>query len=169
MDQFDDIWRKYYPRITVFLKSSFGFTETEDLVQEIMLRVYKNLDSYSRRYSFNTWIYTIARNHAIDFIKKQESAKKATEAVIAQASISPFGTQHNPENIALEAELQSAIEGFVAGRTELQRQISFLKFHEQLKYREIAKITGIPAGTVKYHIHIIRKDFRTFYGEHYES
>jgi len=44
----------------------------EDLFQEIMLKVFQNLSTYNPMYSFNTWIYTIARNHCVNYITKRK-------------------------------------------------------------------------------------------------
>ncbi|MDC7125191.1 MAG: sigma-70 family RNA polymerase sigma factor [Spirochaetales bacterium] len=169
MDQFNKIWNEYYPKLTVFLRTSFQISDPDDLVQEIMMKVFKNLNRYNNQYSFNTWLYTIARNHTIDSIRKQSTIRKTEEAAISQAKILPFSSETTPEQIAIKKELQRAVADYIKELPELQRQIAFLRFHEDLKYSEIGKITGIPEGTAKYHIHNIKKDFEQFYGEHYED
>ena len=167
-DLFDEIWAEYYPKITVFLRTSFGVGSPEDLVQEIMLKVFKNLGSYSPAYSFNTWIYSIARNHAIDAMKKEDTARRTMKAVRREAETSPWSGQ-TPETILLDKQLRLDIAGYIENLPGIEREISFLKFHENLKYKQISRITGIPAGTVKYHVHNIKSKFADYYGEHYED
>jgi len=59
--EFNRIWYKYYRRIWLFSKSMLkaGNTAVDDIVQEIMLKVFKNLDKYKSKYSFSTRLYTI--------------------------------------------------------------------------------------------------------------
>ncbi len=59
------IWNEYYPKLYVFVRPYFRHSpeDREDAVQEILLKVLRNLDRYDSNYSLSTWIYRIARNH----------------------------------------------------------------------------------------------------------
>jgi RNA polymerase sigma-70 factor (ECF subfamily) len=52
----------------------------EDLFQDVMLKVYRNLDRYNPLYSFNSWIYSIARNHCLNFINKKRLPVQSLES-----------------------------------------------------------------------------------------
>jgi len=66
---FNHIWNQYQRRIIFFIHNMVK-DNAEDLFQEVMLKVYQNLDKYNPLYSFNTWIYTIARNHCLNYLNK---------------------------------------------------------------------------------------------------
>ncbi len=169
---FKVIWKEYYPALSIYLKTSFNIKETDDPVQEIMLRVYKKLESYNPIYSFNTWIYSIARNHAIDFLKHESIVRKTAAAAGSLDLIKgeTTGTDlQTPESLYMKDELRIGIAGFIGSLPEEERQISFLKYYEELNYRQISLITGIPAGTVKFRVHCIKKKFAVFFGENYED
>jgi RNA polymerase sigma-70 factor (ECF subfamily) len=168
-DLFDEIWREYYPKLTVFVNCTCHTSNTEDLVQEIMFKVFKNLKKYNPAYSFNTWIYSIARNHALDSLKKEMTIRKINSTAKIEEELSSHNYRHNPETILLEKELQTDISVYIDSLPEVEREISFLKFHEDLKYKDISRITGIPVGTIKYHVHNIKKKFTQYYGEHHEN
>jgi RNA polymerase sigma factor (sigma-70 family) len=70
-ERFRKIWKEYYPRITVFLRN-FGLHEPEDAVQETLLKVYRNYRSFRAGASLSAWIYAVARNQAIDCLRKQK-------------------------------------------------------------------------------------------------
>ena len=162
---FDALWKEYYPKVAVFLRVSFGMTDTDDAVQDIMLKIFSNIDSYDPRWAPSTWIYSIARNHAVDLLKKTVPAQVPGDALHKI----PSGPAYDPENLLMAVELSRGIESFLGALPQDKREISYLRFYQKLKYREIASITGIPAGTVKYTVHRIKKDFEAFYGENYEN
>jgi len=170
---FNDIWEEYYPKLTVYLNTTYPGTETEDLVQDIMLKVYNNLHKYNYLYSFNTWIYSIARNCVLDLLRKKSVLKNMLAVVKSEAVYKVLNDNETPENLSLKSELKVGIEEWIKNMPERERQISFLKFYEELTYREISKIMDIPVGTIKYLVHNIKKNIETHYnnqfGEHYGS
>ena len=67
----DKIWIEYHPKIQVYLKQISPEKDNyEDMASEVLLSVFENLDNYNNDYSLSTWIYTIARNRQIDYIRK---------------------------------------------------------------------------------------------------
>ncbi len=70
---FNRIWHKYYRRVWLFTNNILKTRNTavDDIVQEIMLKVFINLGKYKSKYSFSTWLYTIARNCCLDHINKK--------------------------------------------------------------------------------------------------
>ncbi len=139
----------------------------EDLFQEVMLKVYRNLEKYSPAYSFNTWIYSIARNHCINYLKinritlvdcdgEPEDDYVATDIV-------------TPEKRSFDREVRQRIKDLLAGFDDENRQIAFLYFYEEMKNHEIARIMEIPTGTVKSRIHKIRAILKKGLGQVYNG
>jgi RNA polymerase sigma factor (sigma-70 family) len=126
----------------------------EDLFQDVMLKVYENLDKYNPIYSFNAWIYTIARNHCLNFLSKRalSTSNKCENA----EDDSRGADMDTPQDLALSKELYQTIHGALNDLNEDSRQIAFLRFFEGMKEGDIARIMEMPAGTVKSRLHSIR-------------
>ena len=157
--EFEQIWQRFYAPLVVLCRSFHGVRHSavlqpEDLAQEVLLKVFTHMDAYDRNYSMATWVYRIARNHCIDAVRK-------ASAVPAGGLFgNEPGRESGPELEAERKELEALIDGYLSGLENTDRHIAFLRFSENLKLREIARILEMPAGTVKYRIHRIRTGLR---------
>ena len=129
------------------------------MAQEVLVKVYRNFEKYDSAYSMTTWIYRIARNHCIDTARQHIRKRHAA----LPDNIEAGGL--TPEETAVTAEETALVESFLDSLERTDRQIAFLRFYEDAKYREIAEVLDIPAGTVKYRVHEIRKGLRAFLQE----
>ncbi len=157
--EFEQIWQRFYAPLVVFC-SNFqgvrhsGVLQPEDMAQEVLLKVFTHMDMYDRNYSMATWVYRIARNHCIDAVRK---ASAVQDGVLLE---NEPGRETGPELVAERKELETLIDEYLAGLETTDRHIAFLRFSENLKLREIARILEMPTGTVKYRIHRIRTGLR---------
>ena len=139
------IWNNYSKKISFFISNIVAFNNPhfEDLLQDIMLKTFINLEKYNPLYSFDTWIYAIARNHCINFVK------------IAQryTSLEDYHDIHSDnckhETSLEETEVFNKITEVLKTLKPLERQIVFLKFYEDLKYANISEILDINVNTIK--------------------
>ncbi len=146
--------------------------QAEDLAQESFVKAFNNLDSYNPSYRFSSWLFKIANNHAIDYLRR---ARLSTVSIHG----SPHATDEEQEEgtrIVLEAHDESPEQEVLA--TELGRQIEraigqlrpeyrtaiVLRHVEGRSYEEIAEIMDIPIGTVKTFIHRARAELRAALG-----
>ncbi|MFP4562740.1 MAG: RNA polymerase sigma factor [Spirochaetia bacterium] len=159
--QFERIWDRYYSPLVVFCGSFSPLVagEAEDMAQEVLVKVYRNLDKYDSAYTMSTWVYRIARNHCIDTFRKCVRNRHVPLPPTLEAR------EPNPEEAAVTTEEMELVESFLGSLGRNDRQMAFLRFHEEFKYREISAVLDIPAGTVKYRIHEIRKGLKTFLQE----
>lgn len=152
------IWSRYHKRILYFIRQSIS-GEAEDLVQDVMLKVFENLDRYNPVYSFSTWIFTIARNHMINWLRK----KRLSTTAIPQAVPDPL--RITPEQQFIVQESREQIESLIQTLDPDQRQMVYLYYYEEMKVRQIAQILDMPAGTVKSRLYWIRNRLRSQLGE----
>lgn len=164
---FNDIWKEYYPKLTVYLKTIYPGVDTEDIVQEILLKVFRTLHRYNPYYSFNTWIYSIARNSALDSLRKSSVSLKVLTSVRSEARQKLMYDNETPEELFIKGEVKTGIAECIENLPETERQISFLKFYEGLTYKEISNILGVPVGTLKYLVHNIKKKVEAHYYKQY--
>jgi len=156
---FEQIWQRFYAPLVVFCRGfrgvqQSGLLEPEDLAQEVLLKVFNHIESYDPNYSMTTWVYRIARNHCIDVLQRA--------AVVHGRPLrgDEPGREIGPELAAERNEQEELIDRYLAGLPETDRQIAFLRFSEDLKLREIARIMHMPSGTVKYRLHRIRAELQ---------
>jgi RNA polymerase sigma-70 factor, ECF subfamily len=124
--------------------------ETDDVLQEILLQVWKEADQYSPKAGRPLgWMVTIARRRAIDRLRRRQAYSRARERY-------GKGLVQQPGNLRGEAydpfvlnDLHHFLEKCMRALPRLQREAVKLAFFEGLSHREIAAATHAPLGTVK--------------------
>ena len=142
--------------------------QAEDLAQETFIKVLNALDRYDPSYKFSSWIFKIAHNTALDRLRKKEpetlsldGSPHARDASEAQASsLTAVAADEDPESYAASRELGREIEAAIGALRPEYRTAIVLWHVEGHAYEEIAKIMGIPLGTVKTYIHRARNELR---------
>jgi len=163
-DLYNYIWKNYNKKISYYIKSFLNVDrhDINDVTQEVMIKVYKNLESYDFNYAFSTWIYRITRNHCIDLLRKK---KVNLENLTDKHSTK----KHTPENSLIDLELKNSINAALNSLDDTEREISFLHFYEGLKYKDISKIIDMPVGTIKYRMSQIKKQLKKKLEADYEN
>jgi RNA polymerase sigma-70 factor (ECF subfamily) len=155
------IWRDFYPRLVVFVRTFDRRMreEAEDLVQEIMEKVFRGMDSYDPSFGFSTWVFSIARNHCVDRLRRLRIEPGTTSLWDLPDSSQPTGSS-TPESALLVEDGEARIASFMEAAGAATRQLAFLRFHQCLSYREIGRIMGAPVGTIKFRVHELRRRLR---------
>lgn len=129
--------------------------EAEDLLQEVFLQAWRRAPEYDpRRGSFSAWLFTIARNRALDVVRSprhkqalQRSSEPATPE--QRQSDEPPASEASPEEtLALKRRAQ-AVRAALADLSPVQREAIELAYYSGLSHSEIASQTGEPLGTIK--------------------
>jgi len=127
--------------------------DTRDILQETMVRALTNLNQYNPANSFTGWIYKIATNRSLDFLRRRklETRTFAYEGEIRMEDISNGRTAHDAMVAqALDWEL---VEGCLEQMDPKYKAVLFLRYKDGLAYKEIADALSIPMGTVKVLLH----------------
>lgn len=130
--------------------------QVEDLVQETFVKAFDNLNSYSTNYAFSTWLYRIATNHTIDYLRK----KKLKTLSIDQPKQTKDGEmemQLPDENASTDRDIirkqrQKIVQNAIDNLPKKYREVIKMRHMEEKSYKEIAKLRDLPLGTVKAHI-----------------
>lgn len=130
--------------------------QVNDLVQETFVKAFDNLNTYSTNYAFSTWLYRIATNHTIDYLRK----KKLKTLSIDE----PVKTRDGDMQMQLEDETaetdrniirkqrQHIVQDAIEGLPRKYRKVIEMRHMEEKSYQEIADVLDLPLGTVKAHI-----------------
>lgn len=150
-----DLWAGLGPRLLVYLATfgSLSREDRQDIVQRVFLKAWQSRSTLDGDRGLTAWFYRVARNEALDFLKKaqRESAHFPQLRVIADEGEAEIpGRSPTPEETALESELSRFMERFLGSLKDKERELSHLCYAEGLSYPEIARITGAPLGTVKW-------------------
>lgn len=143
-------------------------TLAEDLAQEAFIRAFNAIDSYKTSYKFSNWIFKIANNHTIDYLRKRKldtvsidgSPHATTQDEISQSRLVIESESENPHEYVEHKELGSQIERAIGDLREEYRAVILLRHVEGHAYDEIAEILDLPLGTVKTYLHRARGELR---------
>ena len=118
--------------------------DVEDVVSEVLLKVYRNLHQYRPDHAFSTWLYRLTANHVVDRSRRMKKERGRTEMPEQVEDKSP-GADDSMETDERHALVRDALR-FVDDR---YREVMHLVYVEGLKVDETARILGTPEGTVK--------------------
>lgn len=181
-DAFAPIARRFLRPLTTFFANRPALKDqAEDLVQDTLLRVYRNLGQYRFEAAFSTWVRQIAENVWKNAVRDIQAAKRgAPVESLDSGSERREGREEGerpsladpaptPEERALAAEqervVRSAIEELPAG----MRLCAELRLGSDLKYREISDVTGIGLDTVRSQLFEARKRLRPILERYFQG
>ena len=140
----------------------------EDLAQDTFIKVLNHIDRYSPEFKFSSWLFKIANNVAIDFLRRKkldtismDGSPHASTASEIEATTFEIGAQQESPLEEMESrELGTAIEKAIARLRPEYRSCIMLRHVEGRSYEEIAATLDLPLGTVKTYIHRARHELR---------
>jgi RNA polymerase sigma-70 factor (ECF subfamily) len=158
-DLLDRLIEQYQHRLLRYLVYLTGRRElAEDLFQETWIRVLERGHQYSDKYAFGTWLFAVARNLAIDHMRRKQPA--SLDGLLhddSQNDDAPFDVPATGHASAFDLTLQrEQHEHIAAGMQHLPaeyREALVLRFQEGMSLDEIASVAGVPLGTVKSRIY----------------
>jgi RNA polymerase sigma-70 factor (ECF subfamily) len=131
-------------------------TDGEDLLQEIFVQVFRKLGTFKGDSSLGTWIYRLATNHCLDFVRSRDGrSRQLTDSLDEQ--VAPPATSTRPLR-ADRIDLERAIARLPAG----YRAAFVLHDVEGFEHHEVAAMLGIAEGTSKSQVHKARLKIREY-------
>ena len=121
----------------------------EDCGQEAMIRIWRSLDSYRGECALESWVYRIAANCCMDFLRKKKRDKSVSVEPMREQGFDPADPSPGTEEQAVAADEQRRLREAVAQLPEEQREALILTQLEKIPYEEAAKALGVSEGTVK--------------------
>lgn len=168
-DALQNIWEIWSPRILIFMENHHDISrqDAEDLLQEVMAKVFRSLKNYNPLYSPATWIYTIASRTLADWRRKDHRRLKAVneseldkeETGETYFSRQP-GTGRTPEQEYIRRESINCVRDFILSRTGSDRQLLLLVCYEGMSGRKAASLLGIPVSTAKDRLRKLKKELQ---------
>ena len=173
---FEELVEAYQHRLINVMQHLVGRTdEAEDLAQEVFLRVYRARKKYRARCKFSTWLFTIANNLGLNWLRGRQ--RKPVVPLPAQDS-GPLGPRpaeqlvpdpgSGPLRKVERGELAEVIRRALDGLNERQRMAVVLNKFEDMNYIEIAEVMGLTTKAVKSLLSRARENLRLVLQEYFE-
>jgi RNA polymerase sigma-70 factor (ECF subfamily) len=137
----------------MLLKMLNNRSDAEDLTLEAFGKAFKNLHQYSPTYAFSTWLFKIASNNCIDFLRKKKGITISLENDSEQGEVSETlrlkSKDLNPEERMIRKQKAILLHKVVRRLKPHYQTLVELRYFNELSYEEIAKELNLPLGTVK--------------------
>lgn len=127
--------------------------EAEDLAQDAFVRAYIALPSYNPEYKFSTWLFKIATNLCLNYLKKRNRTLQVEDYQGDEGQplwvVPDTRPQGDPLRATQRRETQRSIQAAIDQLSPAYRMVVILRHVQGLTYQEIVEVTGLPMGTVK--------------------
>ena len=158
-----DLMERYKkPVYHMILKMVRNVDDAEDLTIEAFAKAFKNLKRFKKDYTFSTWLFRIATNNAIDFIRKKKLETYSLNTSFSDdngeaVTIDVEDKNLNPAEETIKTQKIELIRMFVTKLPAKYQRLVKLRYFDELSYEEIAQELGAPLGTVKAQLHRARE------------
>ena len=172
LEAYDELIRRYQERIyaTIYHMTA-NHEDANDLAQETFIKAYQALKSFKGDSSFFTWVYRIAVNKTINFLKQR---KNKTHMSLNDLD---FNAEHDPDLVALVSdktprrnvnliELQEKLNGAMQKLSEIHRLVVTLHDVQGLSHEDISKIMGCNTGTVRSRLFYARQQLQAYLSDY---
>ena len=135
--------------------------DADDVVQEVFIKIYKNLGTFREASQLFTWIYRIATNESLNHLKKKQRRQALSMDDVYQELENHLDQGHGISGDEIQLRLQKALLKL----PEKQRLVFNMRYFDDLKYDDIAEITGTSVGALKASYHLAVKKIEEYLSE----
>jgi RNA polymerase sigma-70 factor (ECF subfamily) len=152
---FTELMKRHYKGVVNYI---YRFTNdranSEDLAQEVFLRVYRSVKRYKPQAKFSTWLYKIATNLCITEVKsRNKDLSVSLDEMQENSGNLGDSRSEDPPDMTLRREIGTAIFEALKSLSERERVAIILCKYEDLPYEEVAEVIGCTVGAVKTYVH----------------
>lgn len=152
---FEQLVRRKTPKVYALCYRIIGNAEdAKDISQLVFIKLWENLEKYDPRYAFDTWLYRIVTNVAIDFMRNRQSRENAVNSNLRLVKTSADAEQGV---VVQRKEIESVFNDLSSVLSPQQKAIFVMREMEDLSSVEIARILGCRESTVRNHLFNARK------------
>ena len=148
---------KYRGQIfSLILKIIHNPNEVEDLVQETFSKAFNSIQNFNKEYAFSTWLYRIATNSSIDYLRKRRLKTFSIDNPINtkddEFTIEIPDASDEPGKNVIQLQRDALVRAAIANLPPKYKRVIEMRHLQERTYEEISKDLGLPLGTVKAHI-----------------
>ncbi|MCF0166039.1 MAG: sigma-70 family RNA polymerase sigma factor [Bacteroidales bacterium] len=151
--ELNELITRYRAPLIGYLVTQFGISsqDAEDICQESLQRAYLAIDSYDPRYSFNTWLFSIARHATLDHFRRIASFASFKVDQLQETLVDEDAMEKvdSPEESLIQEQTYAQLYRVVRELPENYRTVAEMRIIQCYPYQEIAEATGLPLNTVR--------------------
>lgn len=162
VDFFEVLIERYEQKLMFYILriSSFGKHDAEEILQEVFIKAWKNINGFDARLSFSSWIYRIARNETISAFRKIKSRGLDRQDAIDDHLFHLRDDREGVHEIIEKAEDAEKLQERMQKLNQKYRDVLVLYFFEDLSYKEIADVLKRSEGSVATLLHRAKKSLQ---------
>ncbi|MBQ9636879.1 MAG: sigma-70 family RNA polymerase sigma factor [Prevotella sp.] len=135
--------------------------DANDIMQNVFLKAWNSLDDFQQRSKISTWLYRIAVNESLDFLRKQ----KAASVIHADEDIS-VGNKLMADEYFDGDEVQALLQEAIAHLPDVQRTVFTLRYYDEMKYADMSQLLNTSEGALKASYHLAVKKITDYVRKH---
>ncbi len=163
-EHFGELVDRYEAKLTRYIGrlGVRNLEDQQDVLQEIFLKAYRNLNGFDTSLQFSSWIYRIAHNEAISWYRKQSVRPEGHLIADGEELLSYLSSKEESVDVEFDKTINAeALGEALAKIDEKYREVIILRFFEHKEYEEISDILQIPVGSVGTLLHRGKKQLAT--------
>lgn len=133
--------------------------DANDVLQNVFLKAWNNLDDFQQKSKISTWLYRIAINESLDFVRREQKMRNMDGDV-------SLATRLVADNYFDGDQTQALLQEAIATLPDVQRTVFNLKYFDEMKYSEMSKLMGVTEGALKASYHIAVKKITAYVQRH---
>jgi len=159
---FDELMTVHEKRIyALCLRMTGNREDALDCAQDAMLRIWRALGSYRKQASFSTWVYRVATNTCLDYLRKKKTRPSVSLDAMEDDGFSPSDASGDPVQQSEAAARKRTLAAGIASLPPDMRAALVLRDVQGFSYEEVSDILDTPLGTVKSRINRAREKLRS--------
>lgn len=164
-ESFIHLMQRYEAKLLRYIKriSNVSMESAEDILQEVFIKVYRNLNEYDPDFSFSAWIYRITHNETINAYKKNSKAKLVpleTDDEDSAQLINLLQSDEDLEEAMATKEQQEKVRAALKMLSPNYKEVLILRYLEDMDYQQISDVLQKPMGTVATLINRAKSQFK---------
>jgi RNA polymerase sigma factor (sigma-70 family) len=136
----------------MLLKMVNNPSDAEDLTIEAFGKAFRSLDTYAPKFAFSTWLFKIATNNCVDFIRKKQLSPTPLDNLqdsLDNVTVNIQSEMPDPEEALINLQKIAALKDIVSQLKPRYRTLIELRYYKEFSYEEISSELNLPIGTVK--------------------
>lgn len=150
---FASLMNRYWDSIYyMLLKMVNNSSDAEDLTIEAFGKAFRNLDSYTPKFAFSTWLFKIASNNCVDYIRKKQVSPAPFDHLqnnLDTVIVNIQSDQPDPEELLINDQKIAELKDIVNQLKPRYKSLIELRYFKEYSYAEISAKLNLPIGTVK--------------------
>ncbi len=151
-EAFEELFERYQPRLKYYVRRLNSNSETDDILQDIWIKVFRKIRKLKENSSFPIWLYKIARNEVFLRFRNDEKFVEMPE----EKELPEYSDENHEFSVEEAEKLHKALNKI----HPCHREVLTLSFIEQMSYQQIAEVVGCNIGTVRSRIFYAKQSLR---------